>query len=63
MIGAIEWQIRCDEPGCEDSMTNRNYFRLRDDGRAAGWQFNVKLNGEQAKRGGKDYCRQHRKGE
>jgi hypothetical protein len=27
-----------------------------------GWQLGVKLNGERARRGGKDYCPPHRKG-
>lgn len=28
-----------------------------------GWQRNVKLNGDHARRGGKDYCPKHRRGE
>jgi hypothetical protein len=39
-----------------------NQFRLRRVAEAAGWTFGVKLNGEPAQRGGKDYCPEHRRG-
>lgn len=67
-ISPIRWRVRCDHPaGCrrgEESshyLEIDNYFRFIERLDAEGWQRNVKLNGERAIRGGKDYCPRHRR--
>lgn len=63
MINPTGYVLRCDESGCDtDEITSDNRFWLTDHARAEGWQLDVKLNGVRAKRGGKDYCPEHRKG-
>lgn len=63
MINPVLWELRCEETGCEEGWQDDDWCRLHNDARARGWQFHVKLNGEVALRGGKDYCPTHRKGE
>jgi hypothetical protein len=62
MIDSTGYEVRCDESGCDHSEQHENRFRLYDLMQAEGWQRSVKLNGERAIRGGKDYCPGHRKG-
>jgi hypothetical protein len=59
MINSTGYEVRCDEPGCDHAMRHENRFRLLDLIKAEGWQRGVKLNGERADRGGKDYCPFH----
>jgi hypothetical protein len=56
------WRIRCDEPGCDVAEQHESQHMLMSYAEAEGWQLGVKLNGERARRGGKDYCPPHRKG-
>lgn len=61
MIDATAYILRCEDKSfCERVLTDTSRFRLIDDAKAAGWQLGVKLSGEQAIRGGKDYCPWHR---
>lgn len=56
-------EIRCDHRGgCSARLDDENPFNLRDMAELNGWQIDVKLNGERASRGGKDYCPMHRRG-
>ena len=66
MIGPTGYRVRCDEGGswtgtCDRELRHENRFQLQDDMQTAGWQRYVKLDGERAARGGKDYCPEHRK--
>lgn len=67
MIQPTGYEAKCDHPhGCGQVIRRASYwgenglFEVMD---ARGWQRGVKLNGERARRGGKDYCRKHRVGE
>lgn len=63
MINPTEYRLSCDErAGCAAEKFDSNQFRLRDEAESEGWTFYVKLDGEQAQRGGKDYCPKHRRG-
>jgi hypothetical protein len=58
----VRWRVKCDHPeGCSRYEESGNYFRFIDRLDAEGWQRSVKLNGERAVRGGKDYCPEHRR--
>ena len=59
---ATNYEIYCDHALCQEALTDRNRFNLRDMAVLAGWQLSVKLNGDKAKRNGRDYCPAHRKG-
>jgi hypothetical protein len=61
MIAETGYRLTCDEPNCAADRFHENPFRLRDGAKIDGWTFYRKLNGEQAIRGGKDYCPEHRK--
>lgn len=62
MISATGYILSCEsEPACAQVLAGANRFRLIDEARAMGWQINVKLNGETAIRGGRDYCPAHRR--
>lgn len=63
MINATGWRLNCEHPdSCDAELRDENFFTLRNIGARIGWQFGVKLNGDRAIRGGKDYCPAHRKG-
>lgn len=64
MINATGYILSCEssEVSCTEMLAARSRFQLVDEARAAGWQIGVKLNGEIAIRGGKDYCPAHRRG-
>lgn len=62
MIQPVYYEASCDHPGCDRTEEHENIFRLYDELRANGWQQGVKLDGQCAKRGGKDYCPEHRRG-
>lgn len=62
MINPTGYVASCDQTGCDAFWIHDNRFRLMDIIDTAGWQRNVKLNGQRAKRGGKDYCPEHRRG-
>jgi hypothetical protein len=54
----------CDTAGCDaESPVSTNQFVARREAERCGWQIRVKLNGEIARSGGKDYCPDHRRGE
>lgn len=61
MIEPTGYGARCDTIGCGATVEHWNIFRLYDKLLTDGWQRGVKLNGELAKRGGKDYCPKHRR--
>lgn len=62
MIQPIHYQASCDHPRCERTEEHWNRHRLLDRLLTEGWQRGVKLDGQRAKRGGKDYCPEHRRG-
>lgn len=62
MVNPTGYVISCDESGCNRAEQHENWFKLCRLIEDAGWQRGVKLNGERAKRGGKDYCPEHRHG-
>jgi hypothetical protein len=63
-LNPIRWAVTCDHPaGCGSHEESGDYFAFRTRLQSAGWQLGVKLNGERAQRGGKDYCPTHRRGE
>lgn len=63
-LDPIRWQVTCDHPaGCERREESGDYFAFWNRLQHAGWQLGVKLNGERAQRGGKNYCPAHRRGE
>jgi hypothetical protein len=59
---ATGYEIYCDDVLCQAALTDQNRHNLRDMALLQGWQIDVKLNGERAKRGGRDYCPAHRRG-
>lgn len=62
-INATGYVLNCqDRGGCDNELRDTNFFNLRDTAVLSGWQLDVKLNGERAIHGGKDYCPAHRKG-
>lgn len=61
MIAPTEWALVCDQAGCDRTESHTLRAMLRIEARQEGWQLDVKLNGERAKRGGKDYCPDHHK--
>lgn len=61
MLQPSGWVIGCDETGCDRAEQHESRFMLIDFAESEGWQRDVKLNGERAKRGGKCYCPDHRR--